>query len=701
MFTKAVFAGALCFAAAAGASDILPGNLITNGDFEEGQKGFTSHLHAGTAGGVDKSEGMESRSMLTIKVPVKLKDTENYFSQWVNTPPAPVCRSYRVTFWLRNKTLSDRDNSGAGVRAVFFDAAGNERGRVQHFFKRDEKINEWQIIDRIRDGWWDNEQFEFTLPAGTVKFRLDCGIFHGAGKADIDRVIVSYQPTVKEMLAETTPVKLKITDEVVKKELSELHFTTNADYRHSGIYFGTLPESDPRSQRGEFAAALRKAGIKVIRFPGGMPTHHYFISGETASKQYFKKFKGGSPNPYGYPEIGNVIDFCRTYGFELLFETNTMFFTAKDGNVYPITDNFRVKNFPEFRGKERIAEAAAELDAFLSKLPPGTIRYWEIGNEDFALMSCDDYAAIAAAFTKVIKKHVPDATILVTGNSWTAELCKKLDKHGVIKDISALTAHYPWGDHWEPAGDIYDMRRMVCGRSNWAINTNAHMKMIRNAGYDHLKMSGSETSTFKFHTWDAFNAITSPAQGLLFASNWIEAMNIGDLTSLAFHDMDSAYFGMILTRAYFCPELRGYRSIPPDGKIPATHLPTRIVHRDYIVHPCGEAQNILARHVGMDVLKADTVTDTPEKNFLFSSFVTRKDNRLLFTLVHRGEKPRKVTVNYPAVKSQTAVGSGISWKAYEGVDTPSDPFEVRRNFKNGTLDLTLRPRSITQFEVKL
>ena len=103
----------------------------------------------------------------------------------------------------------------------------------------------------------------------------------------------------------------------------------------------------------------------------------------------------------------------------------------------------------------------------------------------------------------------------------------------------------------------------------------------------------------------------------------------------------------------------------------------------------------------MDVLKAETVTDTPEKNFLFSSFVTRKDNRLLFTLVHRGEKPRKVTVNYPAVKSQTAVGSGISWKAYEGVDTPSDPFEVRRNFKNGTLDLTLRPRSITQFEVKL
>jgi hypothetical protein len=227
------------------------------------------------------------------------------------------------------------------------------------------------------------------------------------------------------------------------------------------------------------------------------------------------------------------------------------------------------------------------------------------------------------------------------------------------------------------------------------------MKMIRKAGYNHLKMSGSETSTFKFHTWDAFNAITSPAQGLLFASNWIEAMNIGDLTSLAFHDMDSAYFGMILTQAYFCPELKGYRTIPPDGKIPATHLPTRIVRRDYIVHPCGEAQNVLSRHIGMDVLKAETVTDTPEKNYLFSSFVTRKGDRLLFTLVHRGEKPRKVTVNYPDAKSQMAIGNGISWKSYEGVDTPSDPFEVRRNFKKGVLNLTLRPRSITQFEVKL
>ena len=471
IFSTFLLAGSVW--AAAPDEGLLPGNLLVNGDFERSTEGFTPSLQADARGGVVTTDGFESKSRLSIDVPVKLRDGDNFFSQTVEAPPAPACRSYRITFWLRHKSMSDFEQGGAGVRAVFLDAEGRELGSASKLFRRNTKLNEWETIDRIRDGWWDNWEFSFTLPENAAAFRVDCGLFRAAGCADIDRVIVSRLPTVEQMLAETAPAELLVTGEVTKPALDELHFSVNADWRFPGIFRGTLPESDPRSLRGEFAAALRKAGVRVIRFPGGMPTHQYFIAGEKQHREFMKSpFARGSGNPYGYPKIENVVDFCRAYGFELLFETNTQYFTDAEGHVRPITANRDKEKLPEAFEKERVDEAAAELDRFLSSLPPGAIRYWEIGNEEFALMGVREYARVVAAFSDVIRKHQPEATILVTGNTWTAELCRELDSLGAIGRVTALTAHYPWGDHWQPLpGGERDLRRFVCGRSNWAVNT--------------------------------------------------------------------------------------------------------------------------------------------------------------------------------------------------------------------------------------
>ena len=52
------------------------------------------------------------------------------------------------------------------------------------------------------------------------------------------------------------------------KRVTALHFGANVEFFRAGLYFGTLPRSDPRSRRREFARALRDSGIRSLRFSG-------------------------------------------------------------------------------------------------------------------------------------------------------------------------------------------------------------------------------------------------------------------------------------------------------------------------------------------------------------------------------------------------------------------------------------------------
>lgn len=708
-----VFAAALAIGAAgasvptdaksAGAFDLLPGNLLVNGDFESGAESFRPVLRPGAATEI-QTPGFESGANLSITVPAKLHTTENFLAQTVAVDPAEPCRSYRITYWLRYKVLSDR-NGGAGVMVTYLDAGGNPLGRTGtgHLRKVEDKKNQWQAIDQLKDGWWDSYELSFTLPPEARSMRIECGLFQAAGTADFDRIILEARPAVSAMLSESSPISVKVLPEVVKPYLAEQLFGVNAEFRYPGIYRGTLPESDPANRRREFAAALHQAGVKVLRFPGGMPAHEYFTEGPEAQAKLFAKFPKLSWyfRGFDYPRLENVLDFCRQYGFQMNFQINTQFFPDSDGEVYPITDNKHKKENPSLYGKDRLPTAKAAFERFVKSLPPKAIKYWEFGNEEFALMSVKDYAAIVAAFLPVIKAYNPDAEITVTGNTWPDRLCELLKESGTLDRVDYFSAHYPWGDHWRPEpGGEKDLERFVCGKLNWAVNTNAHLKLLRAAGFPNIKMAGNETSVFKFHTWDAHRVIYTPAHGLLLAANWMEAMKIPDMDTLTFHDLESPFFGMILYEQYYDPAKERFTMIKK-GENPPTEAAADYLLRDrYLVLPSGLAMKQLARHCGMNVLKTEMVEPVPSQRPLFDLLVSRDGERLLATLVNRGAVSRKATLDVSAfAKAGTAKVGGIRWNSLD--ELPRPPIELSGNVPvaDGRLAIEIAPYSITQLEI--
>ena len=350
VLAAAAGSGLSCASPGDGAGDLLPsGSLVRNGDFENGLEAFTPHLLPGARGGI-APEGFESASLLTVSVPAALCETENYYAQTVPADPAEPCRSYRLTYWLRYKVLGG-EGGGAGILVTFLDAEGRAVGRTpgSRLRRTEDAKNQWQAIDRIKDGWWDNYELEFTLPPEAAAFRIECGLFRAAGTADFDRIILELRPPVAEALAEASPIRAKVGAKIVKPRLSELLFGVNAEFRYPGITRGTLPAHDPRSLNREFASALHEAGVRVLRFPGGMPTHQYFTEGPEAQAKLFRLFPAQSYyyRGMGYPRFPDVLDFCRRNGFELLFEVNTMFFADENGDVWPVSENRYKEQRPE------------------------------------------------------------------------------------------------------------------------------------------------------------------------------------------------------------------------------------------------------------------------------------------------------------------------------------------------------------------
>lgn len=676
-------------------------NLMVNGDFESDNLSFGSVLAPGVKAGV-VFEGFESDHRLEITVPMDLRTTDNYFCQKYIIPENQSLRSYRLTFWLRHKVLSDSKTGGAGVRVKFLNSEEAVVGSADKLLCREDIKNQWQAIDQIKDGWWDSYELEFMLPADAVTIQIECGLFSAAGNADFDRLILVARPRVEELLARDNPVVFEVTEDVVKTELSDLLFCINAEFRYAGIYRGTLPESDPRNLRREFAAALRKAGIKVLRFPGGMPSHQYFVEGPQAREKFFQQFPDKSyyyKTLTNYPAIGDVVQFCKDFGFDLMFQTNTMFFVDSSGNIRPINKNKESKAYFGSQVFDNTAAAAAALGRFMDSLPsPDSIHYWEIGNEEFALMGVNEYAAIVTAFSREIKSRNPDAVIIVAGNTWLVELCRRLKESDALKNISQFSLHYPWGDHWRPeVGGETNLRRFVCGTLNWEININAHTKMLDQAGIQGKSMAASETSVFKFHTWNAHRVIYTPAHGLLLAANWIEAVKIPALSNLAFHDMESPYFGMILFDQYFDPVKQSFDIIKPGVDNSASVTDNRYYLKDrYLVLPSGIALGRMARHRGWNIV--DSRPAEPE--WLLDHLASIRGKNMLFTVVNRGEKPRQLTVRLPHDFDKGAVTvNSTRWPNLN--DLPQPPIEKMAQFyfDQQVVLITVEPFSITQMEI--
>jgi hypothetical protein len=679
-------------------------------DFEQELK--SSSMVVSSEASWQKSGGFESEAALFISVRENDQCSGNYFfkDMVLDSRTLPT-RHFRVTYWMKVSEI--RGAGGAGILLDCLDKNGKKiavMGRSQ-LYKKIGKMNKWQKIDHLKDSRWQSYSMEMDIPAATESMRIKAGLFDCCGTVTIDRIIIRNTPSVKELLQQADPITVEISNKAIKPLLNPLLFSVNAEYFFEGTYVGTLPEKDKKNKREEYAKLLKQAGVRFLRFPGGMPAHYYFAEGKKYQRklvtELLPKYKRYSRYPRSfYIEFADIMEFCRDFNIEMLYQTNTHFYVNSKGRIRAITNNKLAQKCPGLYDRDRVNEAAEALGRIIDSIPAGCkIKYWEIGNEEFARMSVDEYAAIVTAFTRVIKAKVPDAVIIATGNVWTVELCKKLKKSGVIDDIQYLALHYPWGDHWLPEKGKKeankDLNRFVMGELSWEINLNAHRKMLDKAGFKDIKLAGTETNVFKFHKWHPHSVINTPAQALLLAHNWIEAMKIKDLDVLTYHEIASTYFGMIYYNSYYNPARKMFSFIPKSMKQCPPGVPKKYFYKDkYVLLPSAKVFGMLSKHAGLPLLKTNILAPVKALQRNCDIIVSDAKGKLLVTMVNRAGKSREVGLDFKDLKvSGKATFSGLYWKSLGLKPGNDQKISGTLIIAADKLKLKLKPFSVTQLEV--
>ena len=113
--------------------------------------------------------------------------------------------------------------------------------------------------------------------------------------------------------------------------ISPLICGANAEYDFAGLYYGTLPKSDPRSRREEFKKLLKEKEIRAIRFPGGTPAITQFL---VDNDELMQKVMGTASipewDPKKYVTLWQFLDFCKEAGITPIYQVNTLYVLRRD-----------------------------------------------------------------------------------------------------------------------------------------------------------------------------------------------------------------------------------------------------------------------------------------------------------------------------------------------------------------------------------
>jgi hypothetical protein len=457
------------------------------------------------------------------------------------------------------------------------------------------------------------------------------------------------------------------------KEIMPTNFAYNMPFHYQGGYLGTLPVDNPDSTRDEFADALSDIGCKALRFPGGAATHQYFIEGEeyvkSLNKQLNSRFGGlydaNSKNSSYCIDFYNFMDFCQETGIEPIFEVNTSFYVdSDDDKIHAITKNRYVadeegnirSDATSYYDRDRITEAARELGNRIDEMLANgySIKYWEIGNEDYSTLNYEkkstlttsdtatiNYAAIVTAFVNVIKAKIPNAYIIVTGQAFPEKIEDIYSANGVLNKISATSTHYPFSLWRAPKASQRD------DLTYFNVNNEVQFATFstNNTGY-RLPICTTETMTYRYELWDESAIQHTFAMALNTADQWGEAVFDTSWDITVMHDLESNYFGYLLYGSKFNPKNRHF--VNYDVNTVTDDIPKDYsCENSYFENPAGRALGILSAHTGGKVL-TNTVT---AENRLISVFASEKDGKITVTVVNKTNSSSNVNLTFSGYSS--------------------------------------------------
>jgi hypothetical protein len=459
-------------------------------------------------------------------------------------------------------------------------------------------------------------------------------------------------PRVQRLTLHETPEPVSITP---------FHFGANCEYDRPGLFYGTLPESDLRSKREEFAAAIRRT-CRSLRFPGGNCSYWYLYDSEEATRALTSALKLGRYAPGSFPNqhfthLAGFLAFCRERDIEPIVQLPTMFYNDA-GQPRTVQPSKYSERAPELYDRDRLEEATAYVRTLVetTRSQGFDVKHWELGNEEFAHYDLESYARLVAAFGEAVREVSPKAELSAPMMHWAGDFVPKLKAMGYTPETMALTTHYPFANWYlmPKDVDITDPLNYVMADMAFGKNLRGSQESLAEYGWPDAHIAVTETSTIRFpqkgeHSWDPFAVIPSFGHGLAFAYNWSVLISQPACSTATFHDLESTYFGLMKYDVYYDRENKRFAWIPPDWTERPDTVPEECWFEDeYVVSPTALAMGMLAELTGCRLLGIDV--DEPGSDYArhrLHAVAGWSEEGATIVAVNRMEEPHSLEISVP------------------------------------------------------
>ena len=437
--------------------------------------------------------------------------------------------------------------------------------------------------------------------------------------------------------------------------VASLHFEVNSEFSRPGIFAGTLSGDDPRSKAKAFGAALHSSGIRVLRFPGGDSSYFYLSEGKAATMQLahavgLGEYSEGNPGAREFVTLDNLASFAKKYDIGLIYQLPMLFHF--DGQQAHASIRSVFSTTGKNHDVDRIEAQAAYAGRIVGRLRAleTPVVAWELGNEEWAHCNGTDYARVAAAVVREIRRQDERTPIVAVGmgDAWLAECVGELRRQGVLDQIQSFNVHYPFGAWPGPPtpGDGANLPAFAQGDLQITRWFDAAAKQRAGWGIPAAPMAVTETMVFKFDKgyWDSLRIIGTHAHALVYAWNWMAMLADTRCNMAVFHDLETPFFGMLRYDV-------GYDETAHQFTWLAATKPQQKLRRfpeQYVLSPTSAANRLLSEVVGCRAGLARTNPEDPSVRILWGVDAA---GRSLAVAVHRS--PSSMRLAFPGCKVES------------------------------------------------
>lgn len=442
----------------------------------------------------------------------------------------------------------------------------------------------------------------------------------------------------------TRPIRITL-GRTTGKTISPLHFGANVEFFRPGIAHGV---SD---KQAEFIRALGASGIHTLRFPGGNAAYYYLpeskqLTLELAHSVGYWSFRLDNPPCSHFVTLEKLAHFCRTSGTRLIYQLPCLFYLDRNTPRAIIPSKIAARCaglFDHLRVKEGVAYGV-RIAARLRELG-APVAMWELGNEEFAHCTPEDYAMVVVEYIRQIRKLDPTTPIVAVGmgRGWLERLLPRLKTAKVMTELHSFQVHYPYGSWPGPQTprEKASARAFVAGDVRFERWLEAHLKGLVALGLPtSMPISATETMVMRHKNWDAHAIVPTMAHALCYAWNWMALLEHPNVDAAVFHDLETPYFGMMRYDVGFDPDRQRFVWLE---SATATKGLSPCFEDKYVLSPTCAANYLLARLVGRKLVSVD-VRPSPTLRVLAS--------RDYIVVVNRSPEPVAVEVPFARASAE-------------------------------------------------